>query len=685
MQTCGNIADMTTSRTCSAAVTRTHRLGFVLALLLGTLAHLLTVSLAHAERREVGALIYDQVPPIPADIPPELAPWLEVRSASFQDFLPDGGVLIGTRFGNVSQLHRVDRPLAAREQLTFAAEPVASAQVLGSSIVFSRDAGGNENAQLWQLGLEGGDARRLTDGRSRHGGALGSPDGKRLVFFGNGRNGRDQDIYLLQTDGSAPRLLVAAQGQTWQPLDWSRDGRSLLLRNFISVTESELFVAEVETGALRRLDIRDTARKTSKIAIGAAGFSADGLGIWLISDLGGEFRQLHYFSLSDSGLRTLTADLSWDVEELAVGPNGRYLAYVVNVDGFDELVIRDLGAARELPIENLPKGLISNLRFDASGNRLGFGLESTTRTRDVWTLDLGASTTSPEATAIATRWTRSEMGIVGQRPLSEAKVIRYPTWDRVRLKNREVPALVYQPQAPANSASGRYPVIIDIHGGPEAQARPSFSAFTQYLVNAGYVVIRPNVRGSTGYGRSYTLLDNGRLREDAVRDIGSLLVWIAAQDSLDADQVVVMGGSYGGYMTLASLVAYGDRLRGGIDVVGISNFVTFLESTAEYRRDLRRVEYGDERDPAMRAFLQRISPLNRTHMIRRPLLVVQGLNDPRVPASESEQLVAKVRANGNEVWYLAARDEGHGFRKKANQEAYLQTVVAFLRRLKQEP
>ena len=221
---------------------------------------------------------------------------------------------------------------------------------------------------------------------------------------------------------------------------------------------------------------------------------------------------------------------------------------------------------------------------------------------------------------------------------------------------------------------------------PEAQARPSFSAFTQYLVNElGYVVIRPNVRGSTGYGRNYTLLDNALLREDAVRDIGSLLVWIAAQDFLDADHVVVMGGSYGGYMTLASLIAYGDRLRGGINVVGISNFVTFLESTAEYRRDLRRVEYGDERDPSMRAFLQRISPLNRTHMIRRPLLVVQGLNDPRVPASESEQLVAKVRANGSEVWYLAARDEGHGFRKKANQEAYLQTVVAFLRRLKQQP
>ena len=197
----------------------------------------------------------------------------------------------------------------------------------------------------------------------------------------------------------------------------------------------------------------------------------------------------------------------------------------------------------------------------------------------------------------------------------------------------------------------------------------------------GYVVIAPNVRGSTGYGRRYTELDNGMLRQDSVRDIGSLLVWIAAQRDLDASRVVVTGGSYGGYMVLASLIAYGERLRGGIDVVGISNFVTFLTNTAGYRRDLRRVEYGDERDPDMRRFLQRISPLTRANMIRKPLLVVQGLNDPRVPASESEQMVAQVRANGGEVWYLAAKDEGHGFRKKTNRDFYLKTAATFLEQL----
>jgi dipeptidyl aminopeptidase/acylaminoacyl peptidase len=225
-------------------------------------------------------------------------------------------------------------------------------------------------------------------------------------------------------------------------------------------------------------------------------------------------------------------------------------------------------------------------------------------------------------------------------------------------------------------------VLIDIHGGPESQSRPEWNAFTQYLVNElGYAVIAPNVRGSSGYGKTFLKLDNGSLREDAVRDIGSLLVWIGLQPVFDRDHVVAIGGSYGGFMSLASLAAYGDRLRGGIDVVGISNFVSFLGNTAPYRQDLRRAEYGDEREPGMRAFLNRISPLNNASSIRKPLLVVAGLNDPRVPASESQQMVWRIRSNGGEVWYLGAKDEGHGFRKKANQDAYLETVAQFLQKM----
>jgi dipeptidyl aminopeptidase/acylaminoacyl peptidase len=225
-------------------------------------------------------------------------------------------------------------------------------------------------------------------------------------------------------------------------------------------------------------------------------------------------------------------------------------------------------------------------------------------------------------------------------------------------------------------------VVISIHGGPEAQARPDWDPFIQFLVSElGYVVIAPNVRGSMGYGKSFLRLDNGELREDAVRDIGWLLVWIGVQPDMDRDHVAVMGGSYGGYMALASLISYGERLRGGIDVAGISDFVSFLHNTSPYRRDLRRAEYGDERDLHMRVFLERISPLNNTTRIQRPLLVVTGLNDPRVPASESEQLVWRIRTNGGEVWYLTARDEGHEFRRKSNREAYLEVAASFLEKL----
>ena len=219
-------------------------------------------------------------------------------------------------------------------------------------------------------------------------------------------------------------------------------------------------------------------------------------------------------------------------------------------------------------------------------------------------------------------------------------------------------------------------MIVNIHGGPESQSRPSFSSTTQYYVNElGIAVIYPNVRGSRGYGKTYLKLDNGRRREDSVRDIGALLDWIAAAPDLDADRVAVTGGSYGGYMVLASVVHYGDRLRAGIERVGISNFVTFLENTQPYRQDLRRVEYGDERDPDMRAFLTQISPLTRVDKITTPMLISQGQNDPRVPASESEQIVAALKKGDIPVWYALARDEGHGFRKKSNRD-YLSAVTA---------
>jgi dipeptidyl aminopeptidase/acylaminoacyl peptidase len=369
-------------------------------------------------------------------------------------------------------------------------------------------------------------------------------------------------------------------------------------------------------------------------------------------------------------MRKITDRIPWDIEDFDVSVDGRYLAYVANEDGRSHLTVLDTLQKLEQAPVGVPDGRIENVRFDKTGRRLAFSAEGAQSPRDVYVFDLNHSALE--------RWTRSETGPVDLSTFVPAELVRYPTWDRVNGGQRMISAYLYRPRG-----AGPHPVVIDIHGGPESQARAGWNPFVQYLVNElGYAVIVPNVRGSSGYGKTFLKLDNGVLREDAVKDIGSLIVWLGLQPMFDRDHVVVMGGAYGGYMALASLAAYGDRLKGGVDEMGISNFVSHLENTIPSRRDLRRAEYGDERDPKMRAFLNQISPLNKVALIRRPLLVVEGMNDPRVLPAESQQIVWRMRSKGAEVWYLAAKDEGRSFRKKANEDAYLETVAMFLNKLK---
>jgi dipeptidyl aminopeptidase/acylaminoacyl peptidase len=465
--------------------------------------------------------------------------------------------------------------------------------------------------------------------------------------------------------------------------DWSYDDTRLLILKLVSIVESYLYVADLANGTLTLLEPEPPAktggRKRGKAAapplphyaVSAARFSRDGRGVYFVSTHGGEFAELRYVDLYTKEGRSIAPQSRRDVEDLKLARDGHYLAYTLNEDGTSRLVVHDIRRNADLLLPPLPAGaLIGSFGFDRDGKRLALSIETAQSPRDVYVLDLAD-------TPVLTRWTQSELGPIDAATLVPAERFSFATWDRVGTAPRQIPAFLYRPRTP-----GPHPVVIDIHGGPESQYRPGWSAFTQFLVNElGYTVIAPNVRGSSGYGLEYLALDDGRLREDAVRDIGSLLVWIGLQNDLDRNRVVVMGASYGGYMALASLATYSDRLAGGIDVVGISSFVTFLEKTAPYRRDLRRAEYGDERDPQMRELLQRISPLTNAASIRKPLLVVQGLNDPRVPANESEQMVWRIRASGGEVWYLAAKDEGHGFRKKANRDAYLETTVQFLEQL----
>jgi dipeptidyl aminopeptidase/acylaminoacyl peptidase len=615
------------------------------------------------------SLVLEGVGPIDPSLAPRLTRYSSGREATFLDWLPDGSMLVATRFGDAEQIHRIASPLGMREQLTYYPEPVtvAAAPHTGTQgFAFLKDDDGDENSQVFYLRLRDHDVRALTVHKARHGGLVWSRDGKQLAFFGSERNGETDDTYVVDVEaGSSPRLVAAGQEGSWVPLDWSLDGQRLLLRQSLSASESHLYLADVATGAVTPVD-----PSGRKFEIRSARFAPDGRGIYLVSDATGEFAELSYLDLTTHESRDITASIPWDVDDFDVTSDGRYLAYTVNEDGRSRLTVLDNLRKLELSPPGLPEGVISTLRFDG-GHRLALSAESPQTPRDVYVFDADHDALE--------RWTRSEPGPLDESAFVPAELVHYPTWDRAPGGRRTISAYLYRPRS-----KGPHPVLIDIHGGPAAQYRPVFDAFLQFVVNElGYAVVAPNIRGSSGYGKTFLSLDNGMLREDAVKDIGSLLVWIGLTPGLDRAHVVALGTGYGGYVALASLADYNDRLLGGIDIGGITDFVALLEDAPADRRELLRAEYGDERDPGVREFLRRISPLGQSQWIRRPLLVVQGLNDARVPATESAQLVASLRARGDDVWYLAAKDEGNGFGRKADRDASNRIVASFLERLEQ--
>jgi dipeptidyl aminopeptidase/acylaminoacyl peptidase len=633
-------------------------------------APLLTGSPAFAVTRvERGTLTFENIPQATPEFVEKLAGYLDARQAMPLGWSPQGQLLIATRFADVDQLHLVEQPRGARRQLTFLHEPITEAAFspdpARSAYVFLKDSGGNENAQLYYQHLGEPAAKLLTDGKSLNGAPVWSNSGREVAFFSNARNGRSFDIDIVDPEsGTLPRLGLAGDdsGAAWSVLDWSPDDSKLLVLKQVSAAEGYLYIVDLGSGQKREVE-----PAPGKVGIAGAKFTRDGQGVYLLSDRESEFLRLRYINLFTNDKTVMSAQIPWDIEELAISRDGHYLAYVSNEAGAAKLNLLDLRTHQDLTPPRLHhSGVISSLSFDAEGKRLAFGFAAANQPRDAYVLDIAENRLEP--------WTRSEAGAVDLAKFVLPRLVEIPTFDRVDGKARQVPAYVYEP-----AAAGPYPVLISLHGGPESQFRPGFDAWIQYIVNElGFAVIAPNVRGSSGYGKSYLALDNGMLREDAVKDVGAMLVWIELQKDFDAKHVVVAGGSYGGYLSLATLVNYSDRLRGGIDVSGIADFVSFLTNTAPYRQNQRRAEYGDERDLEMRAFLRRISPLTNADRINRPLLVVHGKNDPRVPLSEAEQIVNKLRAKGGEVWYLLAADEGHGYRKKQNRDAYYETFAQFL-------
>lgn len=639
---------------------------FTLYILLSILFVSFTQTYPQAERKEVGNLVMENIPEIPQQLKDRIFQYQNTRSASFQDWLHnDAGILISTRFGETAQFHKVKMPGGSREQITFFTEPVSGATICPDKnkniFLFSKDVGGGEFYQIFSYDVDNANYKMLSDGKSRNGGASWNNKGDKFSFFSTKRNGTDWDIYVADINDPANAELVLSEGGTWFPVDWAPDDKSLLVGKYISANESYFYTLDLTTKKLEQIN-----PSSEIIAYGGATYSKDGNGIFFTSDENSEFKRLRYYDLQTKKFTVLTSDINWDVESMTLSEQGDKLAFTINEDGMAKLFMLDTKTIKYKAVPGIPVGQVYGLSFHPDGNKLAMVLNTPQSSGDVYVMDL--SNNSLE------RWTYSEVGGLITSNFVIPELIHFPTFDQVDGKPRMIPAFITKPKG-----NGPFPVVIDIHGGPEGQSQPYFNPINQYYANEmGIAVIEPNVRGSSGYGKSYLQLDNGFKREESVQDIGKLLDWISTQPDLDAKRVAVTGGSYGGYMVLASMIHFNDRIKCGVDIVGISNFVTFLTNTQDYRRDLRRVEYGDERDPKMNEFLQKISPTTNAHKITKPLFVVQGLNDPRVPYTEAEQIVDIVRKNGGEVWYLLAKDEGHGFRKKTNRDFYIWSEVLFL-------
>lgn len=621
-------------------------------------------------REHTGNRVSENLPAIAPALLERLERYQNTRGASLGGWTGEGCLLIATRFAETQQAHRVCEPLGMREQLTFHREPLNSLDAAPKPLdgfVFGKDVGGNEFWQLHWFDLATRETALLTDGKSRNQDARFSHDGKQLAYSSTARNGRDIDVWVMDFASRKARAVVT-EGGTWSAADFSPDGRQLLVIKYVSASETYPGLVDLDTGKLQLFPVDG-----GKAAISDFRFSKDGQAVYYVSNeiLDGkpqEFASLRRHEPASGKFEVLSAGIPWDVGNLSLSDDGRHLLFVSNEDGIGKLHVLSLPGHKEVKLPALPVGVIGGAEFSPDGRRIAVSINTATSPSDVYVIELAAQR--------LVRWTRSEVGGLDAGRFVTPTLIRYPTFDRVDGQARTIPAFYYRPaKVPAGT---KLPVVIQIHGGPEAQSQPSFNANAQFLANElGVAMLVPNVRGSAGYGRTYLGLDNADKREDSVKDIGALLDWIGAQPELDAQRVGVYGGSYGGYMVLASLVHYSERIRAGVDVVGISDFSTFLTNTESYRRDLRRAEYGDERLPEMKAVFDRISPLRNAGKIRAPLFVAQGRNDPRVPYTEAEQIVKAVRGNGVPVWFLMFDDEGHGFQKKANTDYFGAAMMTF--------
>ena len=609
-------------------------------------------------------LVVDGVPKIPASLAETAGRYGSYRSAAITDWHPSRReMLIATRFGDTPQLHLVKMPQGARQQITFFADSVTTARFHpngGEYVLFMKDVGGGEWYQLYRYAVSTGDITLLTDGKSRNLMGAWSSSGDQIAYVSTRRTGQDTDLWVMNpADPKTDHLLTQLKGGGWEPLDWSPDDKNILLQEEISINESYLWLVNTATGEKTTITPRDSKEK---ISYGSARFSKDGKGIYVTTDRDSEFERLALLDIAGKNPKFLTSDIPWDVDSFDLTHDGKRLAFITSEEGVGVLHEMDTATHKEMKLPKLPMGVISGLRWHRNGHELALSLNNAQGPGDCYSVDV--------ATGQVERWTTSETAVKTDS-FPAAELVRWKSFD-----GKMISGFLYKPPA---KFTGKRPVVVVIHGGPEGQSQPIFLGRANYYLNElGIALIYPNVRGSTGYGKTFSLADNGFKREDTYKDINVLFDWIGTRADLDSDRISIMGGSYGGHMVLAVSTFYSDRIRCSVDIVGMSNLVTFLEHTEGYRRDLRRVEYGDERDAAMHEFLEKIAPMNNIAKIKKPMLVIAGKNDPRVPVTESEQIVAALKKQGTPVWYLMAKDEGHGFRKKQNQDFQFYTTIEFL-------
>lgn len=611
-------------------------------------------------------LIVEGIPSLSTDLPKDLQNYTESRGATFVDWNPlKKELLTLTRFGNSNQLHYIKMPGGDRKQVTFFDEPISGATfepLKGNYFLFFKDSGGNEFSQIYRYDFSTTKVMLLTDGkRSQNGNIQWSNKGDKISYTSTKRNGQDRDVYLLDPlHVSSDKLIAQNSGGDWKVVDWSTDDTKLLVQEGISINETRLYILDVHTGTKTRL----LPEKDERSTYNGVAFSKDGKGAYIITNKDSEFNRLAYLDLATKQLKFISSAISWDIENGSLSDDGKQLVFTANENGLSKCYLLSTIGNQFTPITGLPAGTISDIKWRADSKSIGMTVNTYNSSPDVFEYN----TTSKELI----RWTESELGGMDVSTLQAPQLISWQSFD-----GKSISGYAYKA---ASKFSGKRPVIISIHGGPEGQSRPTFLARSNYYLNElGISIIYPNVRGSVGYGKSFLDSDNGTKREESVKDIGALIDWIATQPDLDKDRIMIMGGSYGGYMTLAVSYLYSDKIRCSMDIVGISNFNTFLKSTEAYRRDLRRVEYGDERDPKMIQFFESIAPLNHTDKIKKPLFIVQGGNDPRVPYTEAVQMKDKIKQGGGTVWFLMAKDEGHGFKKKNNVDFHFYATIEFIK------